>query len=86
MHKHRLERVRGWSTTLELRGLITVKHINKTHRTSQCQLAMGRSSLPVGAGRRRPGTEERAELPAEAGGRDLVDTAHGLSGRPDRVN
>lgn len=87
IHKHRLERVLVVNDAFELRGLITVKDIIKTkEHPLACKDAMGRlcvgAAIGVGAG-----TEERAELLAEAGVDVLVvDTAHGHSqGVLDRV-
>ena len=88
IHKHRLERVLVVNDAFELRGLITVKDIIKTTEHPQASKdAAGRLRVgaAVGVG---PGTEERAELLAEAGVDVLVvDTAHGHSqGVLDRVN
>ena len=87
IHKHRLERVLVVNDAFELRGLITVKDIIKTtEHPLACKDATGRlcvgAAIGVGAG-----TEERAELLAEAGVDVLVvDTAHGHSqGVLDRV-
>ena len=87
IHKHRLERVLVVNDAFELRGLITVKDIIKTtEHPLACKDAAGRlcvgAAIGVGAG-----TEERAELLAEAGVDVLVvDTAHGHSqGVLDRV-
>ena len=87
IHKHRLERVLVVNDAFELRGLITVKDIIKTtEHPDASKDAAGRlrvgAALGVG-----PGTEERAELLAEAGVDVLVvDTAHGHSqGVLDRV-
>ncbi|MCM8596128.1 IMP dehydrogenase [Accumulibacter sp.] len=80
IHKHRLERVLVVNDAFELRGLITVKDIIKTtEHPDASKDAAGRlrvgAALGVG-----PGTEERAELLAEAGADVLVvDTAHGHS-------
>ena len=77
---HRLERVLVINDDFELRGLITVKDIIKTtEHPLACKDACGRlrvgAAIGVGAG-----TEERAELLAEAGVDVLiVDTAHGHS-------
>jgi IMP dehydrogenase len=87
IHKHRLERVLVVNDAFELRGLITVKDIIKTtehpnaSKDSAGRLRVG-AAIGVGAG-----TEERAELLAEAGVDVLVvDTAHGHSqGVLDRV-
>ena len=87
IHKHRLERVLVVNDSFELRGLITVKDILKsTEHPLASKDASGRlrvgAAIGVGAG-----TEERAELLAEAGVDVLVvDTAHGHSqGVLDRV-
>ncbi|SDH54048.1 IMP dehydrogenase [Propionivibrio dicarboxylicus] len=80
IHKHRLERVLVVNEAFELRGLITVKDIIKTtEHPDACKDASGRlrvgAAIGVGAG-----TEERAELLAEAGVDVIVvDTAHGHS-------
>jgi IMP dehydrogenase len=88
IHKHRLERVLVVNEAFELRGLITVKDIIKTtEHPDACKDAHGRlrvgAAIGVGAG-----TEERAELLAEAGVDVIVvDTAHGHSqGVLDRVS
>ena len=77
---HRLERVLVVNDAFELRGLITVKDIIKTtehpfaSKDDLGRLRVG-AAISVGAG-----TEERAELLAEAGVDVLiVDTAHGHS-------
>ncbi|HPU79590.1 IMP dehydrogenase [Accumulibacter sp.] len=87
IHKHRLERVLVVNDAFELRGLITVKDIIKTTEhpeASKDGAGRLRVGAAVGVG---PGTEERAELLAEAGVDVLVvDTAHGHSqGVLDRV-
>jgi IMP dehydrogenase len=78
MHKHRLERVLVVNSDFELRGLITVKDILKSHEhphASKDALGRLRVGAAIGVG---AGTEERAELLAEAGVDLLVvDTAHG---------
>ena len=80
IHKHRLERVLVVNEAFELCGLITVKDIIKTtEHPDACKDASGRlrvgAAIGVGAG-----TEERAELLAEAGVDVIVvDTAHGHS-------
>ena len=80
IHKHRLERVLVVNDAFELRGLITVKDIIKTtehplaSKDATGRLRVG-AAIGVGAG-----TEERAELLAEAGVDVIVvDTAHGHS-------
>jgi len=87
MNKHRLERVLVVNDEFELRGLITVKDIQKSHehplasKDSQGKLLVGAA---VGVGER---DEERIELLVAAGVDVLVvDTAHGHSqGILDRV-
>jgi IMP dehydrogenase len=87
MHKHKLERVLVVNDAFELRGLMTVKDINKqtnfpdAARDAQGKLRVGAA---VGVG---DGTEERVELLVKAGVDVLVvDTAHGHSaGVIDRV-
>ena len=67
LHKHRLERVLVVNGKFELRGLITVKDILKsTEHPLACKDESGRLRVgaAVGVGE---GTEERAELLAEAG-------------------
>ena len=80
MHKNRLERVLVVNDAFELRGLITVKDILKSTehpdaaKDNSGRLLVG-AAIGVGAG-----TEERAELLAEAGVDVIVvDTAHGHS-------
>ena len=80
MHKNRLERVLVVNDAFELRGLMTVKDILKSTehpnaaKDSHGRLLVG-AAIGVGAG-----TEERAELLAEAGVDVIVvDTAHGHS-------
>jgi len=80
LHKHRIEKVLVVNDDFELRGLITVKDIQKATdfpdacRDSQERLRVG-AAVGVGAG-----TEERVELLVEAGVDVItVDTAHGHS-------
>ena len=80
MHQHKLERVVVVNEANELRGLMTVKDINKQNnfpnaaRDAQGKLRVGAA---VGVGE---GTEERVELLVKAGVDALiVDTAHGHS-------
>ncbi|THF56543.1 IMP dehydrogenase [Pseudothauera rhizosphaerae] len=88
LHKHRLERVLVVNPAGELCGLITVKDMMKSTehphaaKDEQGRLRVG-AAIGVGAG-----TEERAELLAEAGVDVMVvDTAHGhAQGVLDRVN
>ena len=87
LHQHRIEKVLVVNDDFELRGLITVKDIQKATdfpfacRDSQERLRAG-AAVGVGAG-----TEERVELLVDAGVDVItVDTAHGHSrGVLDRV-
>lgn len=87
MNKHRLERVMVVNDAFELRGLITVKDIQKStshplaSKDSQGKLRVG-AAVGVGAD-----NEERIELLVKAGVDVIVvDTAHGHSkGVLDRV-
>jgi IMP dehydrogenase len=87
MNKHRLERVLVVNSAFELRGLITVKDILKSHehpnasKDAQGKLIVGAA---VGVGDK---DKERVELLVKAGVDVLVvDTAHGHSqGILDRV-
>ncbi|HEU4707905.1 MAG TPA: IMP dehydrogenase, partial [Methylophilaceae bacterium] len=88
LHKHRLERVLVVNDAFELRGLITVKDIEKSsEHPLACKDAKGRlrvgAAVGVGAG-----TEERVAALMEAEVDVIVvDTAHGHSqGVLDRVN
>ena len=88
LHKHRLERVLVVNDTFELKGLITVKDIQKSSdHPFACKDDKGRLRVgaAVGVGE---GTEERVAALAEAGvDVVVVDTAHGHSqGVLDRVN
>jgi IMP dehydrogenase len=88
MHKHRLERVLVLNDAGELAGLITVKDMMKSTEhplAAKDDLGRLRVGAAIGVG---VGTEERAELLAEAGVDVIVvDTAHGHSqGVLDRVN
>jgi IMP dehydrogenase len=80
MHKHRLERVLVVNKNFELRGLITVKDIQKsTEHPLACKDKLGqlRVGAAVGVG---AGTEERVEALIESGVDVIVvDTAHGHS-------
>ncbi|HUW50883.1 MAG TPA: IMP dehydrogenase [Sulfuricella sp.] len=80
MHRYRLERVLVVNNDFELRGLITVKDIQKsTEHPLACKDSQGRLRVgaAVGVGE---GTEERVTLLAEAGVDVIVvDTAHGHS-------
>jgi len=87
MNKHRLERVLVVNSDFELRGLITVKDIQKStehpnaSKDSRGQLRVGAA---VGVG---PDNDERVELLVKAGVDVIVvDTAHGHSkGVLDRI-
>ncbi len=88
MHKHRLERVLVLNEAGGLAGLITVKDMMKSTEhplAAKDDLGRLRVGAAIGVG---AGTEERAELLAEAGVDVIVvDTAHGHSqGVLDRVN
>ena len=80
MHKHRLERVLVVNADFELCGLVTVKDILKSSEhpnASKDEQGHLRVGAAIGVGE---GTEERAELLAEAGVDVIVvDTAHGHS-------
>ena len=80
MHKHRLERVLVVNDAFELKGLITVKDIQKAveyPNASKDGAGRLRVGAAVGVGE---GTELRVELLAEAGVDVIVvDTAHGHS-------
>lgn len=80
LHKHRIERVLVVNERFELRGLITVKDINKAEMfPNACKDSNG--SLRVGASvGTSPDTDERVEALVAAGVDVLVvDTAHGHS-------
>jgi IMP dehydrogenase len=80
LHKHRIEKVLVVNDAFQLRGMITVKDIQKsTDYPNACKDKGGhlRVGAAVGAG---AGTEERVEMLVEAGVDILVvDTAHGHS-------
>jgi IMP dehydrogenase len=87
MNKHRLERVLVVDDAFELRGLITVKDIQKaTEHPNACKDEHGklRVGAAVGVG---PDNDERIDLLVKAGVDVIVvDTAHGHSkGVLDRV-
>jgi IMP dehydrogenase len=87
MNKHRLERVLVVNDAFELRGLITVKDIQKSNEhpfASKDELGKLRVGAAVGVG---PDNDERIELLVQAGVDVIVvDTAHGHSkGVLDRV-
>jgi IMP dehydrogenase len=80
LHKHRLERLVVVNGGNELRGLITVKDIQKSsEHPDACKDQLGRLRVgaAIGVGE---GTDERAALLVEAGvDAIVVDTAHGHS-------
>lgn len=87
LHKHRIERLLVVNEDFELRGLVTVKDIQKsTEHPNACKDSQGRlrvgAAVGVGAG-----TAERVTALAHAGVDVIVvDTAHGHSkGVLDRV-
>ena len=87
MHRFRLERVLVVNDEFELKGLITVKDIQKSSEhplASKDQFGRLRAGAAVGVGE---GTDERVALLVEAGvDVIIVDTAHGHSqGVLDRV-
>lgn len=88
LHEHRIEKVLVINDDFELRGLITVKDIQKASEyPNACKDEYGqlRVGAAVGVG---AGTEERVEALVEAGVDVIVvDTAHGHSqGVLDRVS
>jgi IMP dehydrogenase len=80
LHKHRLERVLVINDAFELKGLITVKDIQKSSEhplASKDEKGRLRVGAAVGVGE---GTEERVAALVEAGvDAIVVDTAHGHS-------
>ncbi len=87
LHKHRIEKVLVVNDRFQLRGMITVKDIQKsTDYPNACKDEFGRlrAGAAVGTG---AGTDERVEALVSAGVDVLVvDTAHGHSqGVLDRV-
>jgi IMP dehydrogenase len=88
LHTHRIEKILVVSESFELRGLITVKDIQKSKDYPQAckdEQERLRAGAAVGTG---PGTEERVAALVDAGVDVIVvDTAHGHSqGVLDRVN
>ncbi len=87
LHRHRIEKVLLVNDAFELKGMVTVKDINKAKAfPNSCKDAHG--SLRVGAGVGTGAeTEERISALVEAGVDVLVvDTAHGHSSRVlDRI-
>ncbi|QSA98649.1 IMP dehydrogenase [Methylococcus sp. EFPC2] len=87
LHKHRIEKVLVVNEKFELRGMITVKDIQKAKDYPQaCKDEYERLRVGAGVGT-GAGTEERVEALAAAGADVIVvDTAHGHSqGVLDRV-
>jgi IMP dehydrogenase len=87
LHKHRLERVLVVNDAFELKGLITVKDIQKSsEHPLACKDVMGRLRVGAAVGTGE-GTEERVAALVAAGVDVItVDTAHGHSkGVLDRV-
>jgi IMP dehydrogenase len=80
LHKHRIEKVLVVNDNFELRGLITVKDINKAERyPNACKDPEGRLRVGASVGT-SPDTEDRVAALVEAGVDVLVvDTAHGHS-------
>ena len=80
LHKHRIERVLVVNDDFQLRGMITVKDIQKsTDYPNACKDSEGRLRVGAAVGTGE-GTEERIELLANAGVDVIVvDTAHGHS-------
>ena len=80
LHKHRLERVLVVNDAFELRGLITVKDIQKSsEHPLACKDPQGRLRVGAAVGTGE-GTEERVAALVEAGVDVItVDTAHGHS-------
>jgi IMP dehydrogenase len=80
LHKHRIEKVLVVNDRFQLRGLITVKDIQKAQEfPNACKDEHGRLRVgaAVGTG---PGTQERVAALVEAGADIIVvDTAHGHS-------
>ena len=87
LHRHRIEKVLVVSDTFELRGMITVKDIQKSHDfPNACKDDEGRLRVAAAVGTGSD-AEQRAEQLVDAGADLLVvDTAHGHSaGVIDRV-
>lgn len=80
LHKHRIEKVLVVNEQFELRGLITVKDINKAEKyPSACKDPEGRLRVGASIGT-SPDTDERVAALVDAGVDVLVvDTAHGHS-------
>lgn len=80
LHKHRIEKVLVVNDKFELRGLITVKDINKAERyPNACKDPEGRLRVGASVGT-SPDTDDRVAALIDAGVDVLVvDTAHGHS-------
>jgi len=80
LHKHRIEKVLVVNDNFELRGLITVKDINKAEKyPNACKDPEGRLRVGASVGTSRD-TDARVDALVEAGVDVLVvDTAHGHS-------
>lgn len=80
LHKHRIEKVLVVNEQFELRGLITVKDMNKAEKyPNACKDPEGRLRVGASVGT-SPDTDERVAALVEAGVDVLVvDTAHGHS-------
>ncbi|TQV85738.1 IMP dehydrogenase [Exilibacterium tricleocarpae] len=80
LHKHRIEKVLVVNDNFELRGLITVKDINKAETfPNACKDPEGRLRVGASVGT-SPDTDDRVAALIEAGADVLVvDTAHGHS-------
>ncbi len=80
LHKHRIEKILVVNDAFDLRGLITVKDINKAERyPNACKDPEGRLRVGASVGT-SPDTDNRVAALVEAGVDVLVvDTAHGHS-------
>src|SRR5690606_38561964 len=80
LHKHRIEKVLVVNDNFELRGLITVKDMNKAEKyPTACKDPEGRLRVGASVGTSRD-TDARVDALVEAGVDVLVvDTAHGHS-------
>lgn len=80
LHKHRIEKVLVVNDNFELKGLITVKDINKAEKyPNACKDPEGRLRVGASVGT-SPDTDQRVEALVQAGVDVIVvDTAHGHS-------
>jgi len=88
LHEHRIEKVLLINDAFELRGMVTVKDINKAKAfPNACKDAAGQLRVGASVGT-SPETDERVAALVEAGVDVLVvDTAHGHSKRVlDRIS